>query len=87
MKINMLLNRINEFADVRMRNNAQQYKELKATLRQLGKVSRELEQEIHGESRKGNIKILHEKLKIITLQRKKGLDLLKDFRKTNLSII
>jgi len=87
MKINMLLNRINEFADVRMCKNAHQYKELKATLRQLRKASRELEQEIYGESRKGNIKILHEKLKIITLQRKKGLDLLKDFRKTNLSII
>ena len=51
MKINMLLNRINEFADVRMCKNAHQYKELKATLRQLRKASRELEQEIYGVNR------------------------------------
>ena len=87
MKINLLLNLINEFTDAKIRANGQHCKELKTTLRQLRKMSRELEEEIHVESRKGNIKILHEKLKIITLQRKKGLTLLKDLRKTNLGII
>ena len=85
MKINMLFNRINEFTDVKVRKNAQQCKELKTTLRNLRNASRELEEEIQAESRKGNIKILHEKLKIITLQRKKGLSLLKDLRKMHLT--
>lgn len=85
MKINMLFNRISEFTDAKMHKNVQQCKELKSTLRQLRKASRELEKEIQVESRKGNSKILHEKLKIISLQRKKGLTLLKDLRKMHLT--
>ena len=84
MKINMLFNRFNEFTDVKARKNFQQRNEIKNTLRQLRKTSRELEEEIKVESRKSNIKILHEKLKIISLQRKKGLNLLKDLRKMHL---
>jgi hypothetical protein len=68
-----------------MHTNIQQCRELKTTLRQLRKASKELEEEIQVESRKGNKKILHEKLKIISLQRKKGLNLLKDLRKMHLS--
>ena len=86
MKINMLFNHINKFTDVRMRTNVQQCKELKTTLRQLRKASKEIEQEIQVESRKGNKKILHEKLQIISLQRKKALNLLKDMRKMHLSV-
>jgi len=81
----MLFNHINKFTDVRMHTNIQQCRELKTTLRQLRKASKELEEEIQVESRKGNKKILHEKLKIISLQRKKGLNLLKDLRKMHLS--
>lgn len=86
MKIKMLINRINKFTDVRMHTNVKQCRELKTTLRQLRVASKEIEQEIQVESRKGNKKILHEKLQIISLQRKKALNLLKDMRKMHLSV-
>ena len=82
----MLINRIKKFTDVRMHTNVKQCRELKTTLRQLRKASKEIEQEIQVESRKGNKKILHEKLQIISLQRKKALNLLKDMRKMHLSV-
>lgn len=81
----MLFDYINKFTDERMCTYVQQCRELKTTLRQLRKASKELEEEIQVESRKGNKKILHEKLKFISLQRKKGLNLLKDLRKMHLS--
>jgi len=83
----MLLNRINEFTDTRMNKHRQQCNDLKKTLRNLRTTSRDLKEKIQTESRKGNKKILHEKLKIVDLQRRKGLSMLKNLRKTNLSII
>lgn len=46
-------------------------------------AAKKLEKKIQTENRKGNAKILHEKHKIVTMQRKKGLSLLKALNKSH----
>jgi len=83
MKIKKLVNRLNEFSDAKIRNHNEQCRHLKMTLRQLKMAAKKLEKKIQTENRKGNAKILHEKHKIVTMQRKKGLSLLKALNKSH----
>lgn len=79
----MLVNRLNNYTDTKLRNQIRKIKDLKQSLRKLRKTARELEKKIKVESRIGSQKILHEKHRIITVQRRESLSLLKDLTKAH----
>ena len=82
MKLNKLLERLTELTDADRSEQLKQYKQLKKTLKQLRSKQKELEQKIVSEEDSDNCKELEEKLKIVSTQRRKGLDLLKELRDT-----
>ena len=83
MKINMFVNRLNHYTDKKLRTQLRKIKDLRKSLRQLRNKARNLEKEIQVESRIGNQKILHAKHRIITVQRRENLSLLKDLIKVH----
>ena len=80
MKLNKLLERLKELTDADQSEQLKQYKQIKKTLKQLRSKQKELEKEITGEEDANRCKELEEKLKIVSTQRRKGLDLLKGLR-------
>jgi acyl-CoA thioesterase FadM len=83
MKLNKLLERLTELTDADRSEQLKQYKQIKKTLKQLRSKQKELEQEIASEEDNDRCKELEEKLKIVSTQRRKGLDLLKELRETH----
>ncbi len=82
MKLSKLLERLSELTDADRSEQLKQYKQLKKTLKQLRSKQKELEQEIASETNSDHCKELEEKLNIVSTQRRKGLDLLKELRDT-----
>ena len=80
MKINKMLELISELTNAERSEQLKQYKQLKKTLKQLSKKSKGLEETIASEKDQAQCKELQDKLKIISKQRRKGLDLLKELR-------
>ena len=82
MKLNKLLERLTELTDADRSEQLKQYKQIKKTLKQLRSKQKELEQETASEEDSDRCKELEEKLKIVSAQRRKGLDLLKELKDT-----
>ena len=80
MKLNKLLERLTELTDADRNEQLKQYSQLKKTLKQLRSKQKKLEEEIASEEDAKRCKELEEKLKIVSTQRRKGLDLLKELR-------
>jgi predicted nucleic acid-binding Zn-ribbon protein len=80
MKLNKLLERLTELTDADRNEQLKQYSQLKKTLKQLRSKQKELEEKIASEEDAKRCKELEEKLKIVSTQRRKGLDLLKELR-------
>jgi len=80
MKLNKLLERLTELTGADRSEQLKQYKQLKKTLKQLRIKQKELEEEIASEEDAKRCKEHEEKLKIVSTQRRKGLDLLKELR-------
>jgi len=80
MKLKKLLERFTELTDADQKVQLEKYKQIKKTLKELKKKCKELEEKISKETDEERIKELKSKQKIITTQRRKGLELLKELK-------
>ena len=85
MKLKNVLERIADLTSAERDTQLEQYKQLKKLLKELRKKRNELEEKISSTDDKDDKKIrkeLEDKLKIIDTQRYKGLELLKELKKS-----
>lgn len=82
MKLKNVLQRIAELTSAERDTQLEQYKQLKKLLKELRKKRNELEEKISNTDDEKKRKELEDKLKIIDTQRYKGLELLKELKKS-----
>ncbi len=82
MKLKNVLERIADLTSAERDTQLEQYKQLKKLLKELRKKRNELEEKISSTDDKNIRKELEDKLKIIDTQRYKGLELLKELKKS-----
>ncbi len=82
MKLKNVLERIADLTSAERDTQLEQYKQLKKLLKELRKKRNELEEKISSTDDKKIRKELEDKLKIIDTQRYKGLELLKELKKS-----
>lgn len=82
MKLKDMLERIADLTSAERDTQLEQYKQLKKLLKELRKKRNELEEKISSTDDKKIRKELEDKLKIIDTQRYKGLELLKELKKS-----
>ena len=80
MKLKKLLERFTELTDADQKVQLEKYKQIKKTLKELKNKCKELEEKISKETDEERIKELKSKQQIITTQRRKGLELLKELK-------
>ena len=82
MKLKDVLEHIAELTSAERDTQLEQYRQLKKLLKELRKKRNELEEKISSTDDKKIRKELEDKLKIIDTQRYKGLELLKELKKS-----
>jgi hypothetical protein len=82
MKLKNILERIADLTSAERDKQLEQYKQLKKLLKELRKKRNELEEKISSTDDEKIRKELEDKLKIIDTQRYKGLELLKELKKS-----
>jgi hypothetical protein len=82
MKLKNVLERIADLTSAERDTQLEQYKQLKKLLKELRKKRNELEEKIYSTDDEKTRKELEDKLKIIDTQRYKGLQLLKELKKS-----
>lgn len=82
MKLKKILDNVTRLLSAERNTQLEQYKQLKKLLKELRKKRTELEDKISSEDDEGLQKELSDKLKIIDAQRYKGLELLKELKKS-----
>lgn len=80
MKLKKLLESLSELTNSDQKVQLEKYKQIKKTLKELKNKCKELEEKISKETDEERIKELKSKQKIITTQRRKGLELLKELK-------
>ena len=80
MKLKKLLESLSELTNADQKVQLEKYKQIKKTLKELKNKCKELEEKISKETDDERIKELKSKQKIITTQRRKGLELLKELK-------
>ena len=80
MKLKKLLDSLTELTDADQKVQLDKYKQIKKTLNELKKKCKELEEKVGKETDEERIKELTSKQHIIAIQRRTGLELLKELK-------